>query len=189
MNIKVTQFCGLSTSPQWQAWLYKYSTEVYGRFVSEMQKSKGCNQNRDIMLKFFNELEEAGAKPLIIDFLKMNFPYMLEDEVNPEVPVQIVHPPEVNELQTYKNAFSSGNVTFPHRALTAVADKTVDELMSGFMEATRAIAVQHIVIDGILYVEYLLPADASIKDILRTDQWLVPKMSMLVGNESTDTNT
>jgi hypothetical protein len=184
MKIKVTQFCGLSTSPQWQAWLFRFSREMYTRFVEEMQKSKGCNQNREVMMRFLTELELMGAQDQIIEFLKLNFPHMLEDDVEPEKAVVIELPPDVSQLQQYKSAFDNPNVTFPRRVMAPITDISLDDMIKHFLSVSAAIEYKTIVIDGVLFVEFLLPSEAAIKHMVPASNWLIPKMELLVNNGS-----
>lgn len=188
MKVRVNQFCGLSTSPQIQAWLYRYNADLYNSFIEDMKQSRGCNQNRENMQKVYDAIVANGDLEKLTDYLKTHFPHVIEIEgqETPEAPSALLVPETENStniLNAMKEMFNRRTVTFPRRTVVPVTGFDPDVAVESFSK--DKIAVKWLVHDNVLYLEYLLKVDEPIKDSILESNWLVPYMEgMLNGKVS-----
>lgn len=188
MKVRVNQFCGLSTSPQIQAWLYRYNADLYNSFIEDMKQSRGCNQNRENMQKVYDAIVANGDLEKLTDYLKTHFPHVIEIEgqETPEAPSTLIVPDTENStniLNAMKEMFNRRTVTFPRRTVVPVTGFDPDVAVESFSK--DKIAVKWLVHDNVLYLEYLLKVDEPIKDSILESNWLVPYMEgMLNGKVS-----
>lgn len=188
MKVRVNQFCGLSTSPQIQAWLYRYNADLYNSFIEDMKQSRGCNQNRENMQKVYDAIVANGDLEKLTDYLKTHFPHVIEIEgqETPEAPSTLLVPETENStniLNAMKEMFNRRTVTFPRRTVVPVTGFDPDVAVESFSK--DKIAVKWLVHDNVLYLEYLLKVDEPIKDSILESNWLVPYMEgMLDGKVS-----
>jgi len=186
MKVKVSQFCGLSTSPQIQAWLYRYNPELYTSFIEEMKTSRGCNQNREIMQRVYQKIVDNGDLDTLIAYLSTHFPHVLEDETKPavEAPAQAV--PDNQQvassiLASIKEMFNRRTVTFPRRTVVPVTGFEPDVAADAFSK--DKLAMKWLVHDNVLYIEYLLKVDEPIKDSILDTNWLIPIMENIINGK------
>ena len=84
MRVKIEQFCGLSTNNTWQQWLYKFDITLYNELITHLRASLGCGHNRTKMLEIVDKIKlRPNGWTVFIDFLRTNFPNLLEDTVPP----------------------------------------------------------------------------------------------------------
>jgi hypothetical protein len=93
--------------------------------------------------------------------------------------------PGTSEMNRYKAAFGRGLVTFPRRALAPLINVSLDKMLEDFQKSTNAIATKFVVVDNVIYMEFLLPCDEAIKNNIRESNWLVPKMRQLINEQET----
>ena len=187
MKVKVNQFCGLSTSPQIQAWLFRYDEAIYNDFTEVMKNSKGCHHNRDNMQRVYDKIVAKGDLEKLVNYLKTHFPHVVEaDDAPPEEPVLVPSGAEkdftLNVLQAMKDVFNRRTITFPRRTVVPVTGFDPDVAIESFKK--DKIAIKWIVLDNVLYIEYLTKADESIKDSILETNWLVPYMEGMITGET-----
>lgn len=154
MNIKVEQFCSLATSPSWQAWLYRFDSVLYKSFITRLQSSKGCNQNREIMKSTLSELNKLNANDSLEIFLRKHYPHMIEERKKSNL--------------VFKN-YNPTLLTFPRRMIISGDD--IERKVLDFV--SDKIKYDFIVVDGIAYVEYLTTDDKNIVGRLPASSWQV----------------
>lgn len=162
IKIKIDKFCGLSTSPSWQAWLFHHSSELYRRFIGQIQQSRGCNQNRDIMIELLREVEKEGGTDKLFEFLQAHYPHMLVNEDTLPVKVKTADDP----IFPY---FNPALLTYPRRRIIEGADlkKKVQEFLLD--KGT----CDYVIVGGRAYIEYLDRKDAAIVDKIPAKSWKI----------------
>jgi hypothetical protein len=191
MKVKVTQFCGLSTSPQIQAWLYRYNPDLYNELIEGLKKSRGCHQNRELMEAVYQKIVDNGDLEKLIDYLRTNFPHVLEDENAPPEQAQAAVSTEQDDrlalLNALKNVFSRRVVTFPRRTVVPVTGFEADVAADAF--GKDKLAMKWLVHDNVLYIEYLLKVDEPIKDSILETNWLIPVMESVINGKEVKIRT
>lgn len=80
MKIKVSGFCNLSRAKPWQEWLKVASPELSQSLFSAL-KGGSCRANTSKMVEIYNELYKKGLGPKFELFMKTNYPYLIESEI------------------------------------------------------------------------------------------------------------
>lgn len=160
MKLKIDQFCHLATSPSWQAWLYNLDQQLSKEFILQIQNSRGCSHNKEIMLNTLKKIEEGGYAEHLINFMVANYPYLIEDIA----------------IKTKKHSgpvfdYIPNLVTFPRRAVFDGHINDVKRRMNSFV--LDKIRHDSIIVDGIGYVEYLLKEDKCIEHQIPAKNWLI----------------
>jgi hypothetical protein len=172
MKVKVDKFCSLSTSPSWQAWLFHLNGKLYHSFMKQLQESRGCNQNRDIMIELLKEIEkiEFGTDKLF-DFLQKHYPHMIvKDDGTPVKPAVKTkserQPRKADDIFPY---FNPAIVTYPRRQVfdgdnleRRTKEFLVDKLKSDY-----------VIVDGKSYIEYLERRDITLSDQIPARNWMI----------------
>jgi hypothetical protein len=191
MKVKVTQFCGLVTSPQIQAWLYRYNPDLYNELIEGLKNSRGCNQNRDLMQGIYGKIVANNDLDKLIDYLRTNFPHVLEaDDAEPERPQSIVVSPDGSNmplLTAMKDVFSRRVVTFPRRTVVPVTGFEADVAAEAFSK--DKLVMKWLVHDNVLYIEYLLKVDEPFKDSILESNWLIPIMEDMINGKKIQIHT
>lgn len=78
--LKVDQFCSLATNPTWQAWLYKFSAELYSVFIERLRAARSCSDNREIMKDMLPQIVELNGNDQLIAFLRQSFPHVIDEK-------------------------------------------------------------------------------------------------------------
>lgn len=164
-KVKVDKFCGLSTSPSWQAWLFHLDGSLYRRFMKRLQESRGCNQNRDIMVELLKEMETIpGAVDKLFDFLGKHYPTMiLKDQQGSSEPPRPTKQPPVFPY------YNPSIVTYPRR-LVLEGDDLKRQVQEFLLDKIKS---DYVIVDGKAYVEYLERGDAAIADRVPAKNWLI----------------
>lgn len=167
-KILPNKFCSLSTSPAWQAWLYNFNVELYYKFTKRMQTSRGCDQNRGIMMDILIDIDNAGGGDLLIAFLKKNYPTTLLYESD------IIKPKEADAVFSYYNP---NILTYPRRLIITNGNlnQKVTEFLSGKPKSDFEI------IGDKAYVEYLLPTDSEIVNNIPEQNWMIKQWRLKQG--------
>lgn len=168
IKIKVDKFCSLSTSPSWQAWLYHFDAGLYRRFRTQLQESKGCNQNREIMTDLLKEVEQReGGTEKVFDFLTKHYPHMLvkDGQVQPPADPKVAGGPVFGY-------FNPDLLTYPRRVILEGGDEReltrrakeflVDKLKGDF-----------VVVGGRAYVEFLSRVDVAVVEQVPAKNWMI----------------
>lgn len=160
MKLKIDQFCNLATSPSWQAWLYNLDKELSKEFMLKIQNSKGCSQNKDIMLNTLRKIQDHGLADRLMNYMVANYPNMVED---------------LSAMPSKFNGpvfnFNPNLVTFPRRIVFQGSINDIKRRINSF--ALDKIKYDSIIVDGVGYVEYLTKEDKSIESQIPAKNWLI----------------
>lgn len=169
MKIKVDKFCSLATSPSWQAWLYHFEAPLFRKFRAQLQESRGCTQNKDLMVDLLREIEQRpGGTEKVAEFLNKHYPHMLLKEDGDDQPqAEAVH--KGGPVFPYYNP---DLLTFPRRVILEGGDDRaltrrareflVDKLKGDF-----------VVLEGRVYIEFLTQKDAALVDQIPASNWQI----------------
>lgn len=161
IKIKVNKFCSLSTSPSWQAWLFHFSAELYRKFMGQIQQSRGCNQNRDIMIELLKEIDRIGGTDKLLVFLHAHYPHMLVDSESPSAKIGID-----DQIFPY---FNPALMTYPRRRIIEGADlkQRVQEFLLDKLQS------DYVIVGDRAYIEYLDRKDAEIAKMVPIKSWKI----------------
>lgn len=161
VDVKISQFCSLSSSPSWQAWLYNFSQDLYRLFMTKMQSSRGCNHNREIMQEILNVIDgtPAGADKLV-EFLSKHYPHSLI------VVKRQATPGSNNEVFVLRN---SRVVTYPRRVI--IEGNDLGRRVKSFV--IDKLKHDSVIIGSKAYIEYLTQDDAQIVSQVPLKNWLI----------------
>lgn len=166
MRIRVEQFCSLSSNPIWQSWLYKYDPVFNQELVNHLRSSTGCGANRVKMTEIMNRIVERGDEGLIVDFLKVHFPQMIEDDS------RVVAVKTFNSRRDIPFDVSDANLlTFPRRAIIDGDQDTLKDLVSNFL--SDKVGGDFVIVGNRAFVEYLPASDANLLGQVPIKNWLV----------------
>jgi len=159
MSIKINNFCSLSTSPSFQAWLYNLNSELYSRFTEEMRKSGGCARNAQIMQLVLNDIKNIGKYDELLEFLQREHPHVLDMKVS-----------KIDKINN--NVFPDYNIdvlTYPHRLVLKgdlnSLNKEID-LLKRFK-----FKVDFVIEGGFAYIEYLDKHEKGISEEIPEENW------------------
>jgi hypothetical protein len=158
MKIRADKFCSLSTSHSWQAWLHGYNVDLWTKFMIRLRESRGCNHNRDIMMATLKEIEAKGGGEALMAFLEKNYPTMVIHEPTPMKADAEVFP-----------GYNPGILTYPRR--TMMTGPELERRVQRFMG--DKLKSDHIIVNGVAYIEYLLPEDAALVAKIPDRNWMV----------------
>jgi hypothetical protein len=167
IKVKVGQFCSLATSPSWQTWLYHNHTELYRKFVRQLQESKGCNQNRSIMAEVLQEIDKVDSDGLI-DFLQKHYPHVLDGQ---PVPSQQREDAEALEHDGVFSHYNPSILTYPRRQIFVGPPGILRRKAKTFL--ADKLKSDFIVIGERLYIEYLDQGDSEIADQIPMKNWMI----------------
>jgi hypothetical protein len=158
MRVRADKYCSLATSHSWQAWLHGYNVDVWTKFMARLRESRGCNNNRDIMMATLQEIESGGGGEALLAFLNKNYPAMVIHEPTP-IPQNVEVFPDYNP----------GILTYPRR--TTISGPELERRVQKFMRGK--LKAEHVIVNGTAYVEYLLPEDAALASQIPDRSWQV----------------
>lgn len=168
MKVKVDKFCSLSTSPSWQAWLFHFDVPMYRRFMRQLQESRGCNQNRDIMVELLKEMEKIpGGVEKLFEFLEKHYPHMIVREQKAEA--KKAPAPVKSPVGPVFQHFNPNVLTYPRRQVLEGEDlrQRVQEFMLDKIKG------DFVIVDGKAYVEFLERGDAPLADKIPAKNWQI----------------
>lgn len=160
MRVKTALFCGLSTAQSFQSWLFKFDEGLYRTFIQELRESKGCDENKRLMLDVLEKIETAGGGNLLEEFLKAKFPHVID------APGEVVS----NDIHGIFDNYMPGVLTYPRREIIK-ARGNLERDVERFL-ATK-INGEYIIIDDTAYIEYLLPGEEDIAAKLPEEKWKI----------------
>jgi hypothetical protein len=165
MKINVNKLCNLATNASWQTWLYHTDKELYSSFRAKILNSKGCSQNRQIMISVVESLKDKHLDKLA-NYMVANFPYMLDDI--DDIPITR-HKGRVFEFDPHL-------LTYPRRMIFSGSLLEIKRRINSFV--LDKIKYDSIIVDGIGYVEYLLPEDKDITGSIPIKNWKIAKFRL-----------
>lgn len=160
MKIKTDQFCGLATSPSFQSWLYHHDIKLYRTFMSNLQQSKGCSHNREMMLRLLTDIQNTGGNDSLIMFISKNYKHMIDGGGAAESDGGDVFVGYNPNILTYpRRVIFSGD----NRSLLKKAKEFLIDKLSG----------DYIIVGDKLYIEYLNKSDSQISGSVPIDNWQI----------------
>lgn len=157
MRIKSYQFCGLATSAKWQSWLRDYDPKLHADFKAKMEKSHGCTQNTVIMSWVLKQIQaDEGGEEKLMSFLNDKFPYVLD------APVRLKKANAFGDF--YTNV-----LTFPRRHI--MQGEGLEDRVKEFLKGK--LVTDHIIIDGVAYIEYLNSTDKHLQNKIPENNWRI----------------
>jgi len=161
MRVKIEQFCTLATSPSWQAWLYHFSTHMYKKFVHNLQNSKGCSENRDIMKGIVEAIDRVGGTDKFFQFLQEQYPHMLVNDSK--------HVDRSDDAHGIFDGYVHGILTYPHRIILKGSGEALKNKVESLL--SKKGKSDYIIIDDIAYIEYLERSEEELVDQIPSDNW------------------
>jgi glycosyltransferase involved in cell wall biosynthesis len=174
MRLKTSQFCNLSTSASFHAWLYNNYPIVFNDLISHLRLSKGCASNASKMLDILSQLESIeNAMQNLITFLSKEFPYVIaQDAIAVPITQNVITENAVFEW------YDPDIISYPHKAIIT---GTNVEVMIKELIASKPVK-DWIIVNNIGYVEYLNNEDMNLK--IQDSNWEIKKYKTLA-NAST----
>jgi hypothetical protein len=160
MRVKTALFCGLSTAQSFQSWLFKFDEGLYRTFSKDLRESRGCDENKRLMLEILDKIETAGGGALLEEFLRQKFPHIID------APGEVVS----NDKHGVFDNYVPGVLTYPRREIIK-ARGNLQRDVERFL-ATK-INSEYIIIEDTAYVEYLLPGEEDIAAKLPEEKWKI----------------
>jgi hypothetical protein len=159
LSLNKSQFCHLSSSPVWKAWLHSFDVGIFQDLVEHLRKGATCAANTAKMLSI---LERITASPSGEDalklFLQRNFPHI----------INVQQPPPA-----FIESFSTGLFTIPMRTIVrGNGSKDAAVQASKYAETARAAKYDFMVIESLAYLEYVPPDMADLVDTIPPENWL-----------------
>lgn len=181
MKVKVEKFCALATSPSWQAWLFHFNADLYRRFIKRLQESRGCGQNRDLMIEILGEIDKLSGNEKLLGFLHQHYPHILINEAppvraepSPESSRQVVGADEIFEH------YNPNLLTYPRRIIfTGSARELKTKVQSFLLDKIKSDSV---IVGEKAYVEYLTADDAALKDSIPQKNWRIAAWKLRSAN-------
>lgn len=153
-SLKIQQFCSLSTSAVFQAWLYKFNSDLYSAFIARLHKSGGCSENSDIMRSLLGDIVRFGGSDDLYSFLSKQFPFIIDK-------VEVV-----GDGVVFKD-FVAGVLTYPHRIIV-----NGDNLQSTIKDIiTDKSKYDFVIVGDVAYVEFLNADESHLIDKVPRGNW------------------
>lgn len=135
--------------------------DLYRKFMTNLQQSKGCSQNRELMLGLLKDIQSNGHSDSLIEFISKHYQYMI-DGVDPVV------------KQDYGNVFrdySPNILTYPRRTIFTGDYKSLNKIAKEFL--LDKLKGDYIIVGDKLYIEYLIKSDRSIVNDIPIENWQI----------------
>lgn len=164
VQLKVDKFCGLATSPSWQAWLYRFDATLFNRFTLRLRESRGCNQNRDLMVETLKEIKTLNGEEKLLEFIHQHYSSMLMNEL----PMAVPQSDDTTEVFGYHNPYI---LTYPRRVIFSGEETELRKKVNAFL--LDKIKSDFVIVHDKAYIEYLLPEDTHLKDSIPLKNWKI----------------
>lgn len=162
-ELKISQFCSLSTSPSWHVWLYNYDIELYNKYMAKLRESKGCSYNRQLMIQTLEDIKRIGGYSVLYDFIKSNYPYMVVDDYKLSL--------NEDKNNVIFPGYRPNILTYPKRIIFSGEKEDLVNRINHFVR--DKLKHDHIIIGNQGYVEYLDVSDKHIVDKIPMNNWLI----------------
>lgn len=172
-QIKVDQFCGLSTSPAWQAWLYRFSADLYQELAAHLRTSKGCGANRDKMMELMTRINATPqGSDKLLEFLRGSFPHVVEQAAPQAAVPQVVSAPTPARVPFER--YDPRLLTFPRRQMFEGQDQSeLTRRVHAFL--ADKVRSDWVIVGDKAYVEYVPSEHARVAGSVPEKNWLVTK--------------
>lgn len=173
VQIRVEQFCALATSPQWQAWLYRYDATIYQELADHLRTSKGCGANRDKMVVLLSRINAtAGGPEKLVEFLSASFPHVLDRTVPVEPTVTHAEPIRPTPSTVPFERYNPRTLTFPRRLILDGGD--IGELTrKAQLFVSDKVRSDWVVTAGRAYIEFIPQEHSGVAHQIPDKSWLV----------------
>lgn len=161
MKVKIEQFCSLATSPSWQAWLYHFNIDLYRKFIKRLQESKGCKDNRSLMVEILQEIDKLDDNGKLADFLSKQYPHMLEG----------LHDNVVKSDDNVFEYYNPSILTYPRRIIFTGDRRSLLKTVNEFV--LDKIKYDSIIVGQNAYVEYLNKTDIAVVEKVPSSNWQI----------------
>jgi len=164
MQIRVSEFCGLSRAKIWQDWLLASAPDLYTNLMKILNDPKGgCKKNTQGMIDVYSELLKRKLGDKLNLFLKKEFPnvidnspksvFMKSKRLNTDVE-KYKSIKEANKHKVFKN-YNPAILTFPQKLI--IIDPDLNELQKKVNIFVKdKVGADYIIIEDRAYIEYFL---------------------------------
>lgn len=161
MKLKISHFCGLSSSSDWRAWLKSVALDLYDGLVNAPKK--GCKANQEEMIKIHQALIKRGLQSKLETFIRQRFAYVIDEDdhstINVLKPAKALEPakPVVGHIESMNKhkvfrSYRPDILSFPHRYIIVGEPSTLKERVKTFIY--DKVGVDTLIIDDHAYIEY-----------------------------------
>ena len=161
MKIKTDLYCSLASHPLWQQWLKDTDENLYGVFIEKFRASKSCSNNARIMVELLPDIESAGLKDKLMNFLVVNFPNAVIRDDNSEY---------ITSIERY---FTGNTLTYPRRTILIADNAEINNLLLKFLDGK--IQYEYMLAEGKAYIEYLNAEDIEVQGKIPETKWLLKR--------------
>jgi hypothetical protein len=150
-RIKTTLFCSISKEAKWQDWLVKISPDLGQELLAHVKNSRSCRANSQKMREVLDKLRKRGAGPALIQFLKTEFPFAIEEVLEKQVPQKTVR------VETVDNSifefYDPHLLSFPQKMILRNDD--INVLRQSVVNfCIGKVGVDYLIIGNTAYIEY-----------------------------------
>ena len=139
MKIKTDLYCSLASHPLWQQWLKDTDENLYSVFIEKFRASKSCSNNARIMVELLPDIESAGLKEKLMEFLVNSFPNAVIRDENTEY---------ISSIERY---FTGNTLTYPRRTVLFADNAEINNLLLKFLDGK--IQYEYMLAEGKAYIE------------------------------------
>jgi hypothetical protein len=161
MKIKTELYCSLASHPLWQQWLKETDENLFGIFIEKFRTSKSCSNNAKIMVELLPDIEIAGIKDKLMEFLVNNFPNAIIRDENTDY---------IASIERY---FTGNTLTYPRRTILIAENTEINKLLLKFLDGK--IQYEYMLAEGKAYIEYLNAEDIEVQGKIPDTKWLLKK--------------
>jgi len=150
-KIKARQFCSLSKEIKWQNWLKSVAPDLNRDLLSHLTKSKSCRSNSEKMSVIQKELATRGKSMDMVNFLKKEFPIVIEEEN--DKPQAITIKRSSNPGRLVFAYYNPELLTFPHKLIMENTDQ--QQLTRDVKDfCSKHFGTDYVIIENMAYIEY-----------------------------------
>lgn len=161
MRLKIDQFCGLSSAPDFRNWLKSIAPDLLDSLINN--PNKGCKANQEKMIEIHRILYDRKLEKQFEDFIGKRYPYLvIKDNYKTSTPsfkpaaALVATPVEghiegMNKHGVFRH-YRPDLLTFPHKYIMAGNPDTLQERVKRFI--VDKLGVDYIILDDYAYIEY-----------------------------------
>ena len=165
MKIKTDLYCSLASHPLWQQWLKDTDENLYSVFIEKFRASKSCSNNARIMVELLPDIESAGLKEKLMEFLVNSFPNAVIRDENTEY---------ISSIERY---FTGNTLTYPRRTILLADNAELNSLLLKFLDGK--IQYEYMLAEGKAYIEYLNAEDIEVQGKIPDTKWLLKRKKLI----------
>ena len=165
LELKETQFCGLSRAKKWKDWLNTIAPNLLQNLNDLHKQGKaGCRANQEIMLKIRGDLYKNGHGNAFETFITSTYPQLIKKSAiaptkkNIERISKFVSEEEYNKHKIFKS-YRPSLLTFPHKYIICGPNDILEKRARLFVR--DKVAYDYLIIEDRCYIEYFEKKYAS----------------------------